>query len=35
MVIVVPNGSNEDPTIKPEYYDNTFDYLRRIGFDTI
>lgn len=32
MVIVVPEGSEEDPTRKSEYYDSTFEYLRNIGF---
>jgi len=32
MVIVIPPGDSLDPTRKPEYYDPTFDYLRRIGF---
>jgi len=31
MVIVVPEGDVEDETRKPEYYDETFEYLRRIG----
>jgi hypothetical protein len=31
MVIVVPEGSDEDPTRAPAYYDGTFDYLRSIG----
>lgn len=31
MVIVVPEGDMEDVTRKPEYYDETFEYLRRIG----
>ena len=35
MVIVVPSGSNEDPTRSPEFYDDTFDYLRQIGFKMI
>ena len=35
MVIVVPPGDPEDPTRKPAFYDPTFDYLRRIGFDEI
>jgi hypothetical protein len=32
MVIVVPDGSIEDPTRKPEFYDSTFKYLKEIGF---
>jgi hypothetical protein len=35
MVIVVPEGDLCDPTRKPEYYDETFDYLHRIGFTAI
>lgn len=35
MVIVVPNGDKEDPTRNPEYYDNTFEYLKEIGFQII
>lgn len=35
MVIVVPPGSSEDLTRKPEFYDPTFEYLDKIGFDKI
>lgn len=35
MVIVVPEGSDDDPTRKPEYYDPIFNYLEWIGFTTI
>ena len=35
MVIVVPNGDSGDPTRKAEYYDPTFNYLKRIGFETL
>jgi hypothetical protein len=31
MVIVVPEGDNEDPTRDPKYYDPTFEYLKRVG----
>jgi hypothetical protein len=31
MVIIVPEGDPGDPTRKAEFYDSTFDYLRRIG----
>jgi DUF2075 family protein len=31
MVIVVPQGDNEDHTRKHEYYDSTYEYLRIIG----
>jgi hypothetical protein len=35
MVIVVPPGSTEDLTRKPEFYDCTFEYLQDIGFKVI
>jgi hypothetical protein len=35
MVIVVPAGDTADMTRKPEFYDPTFEYLGRIGFETI
>ncbi len=35
MVIVVPEGSKEDHTRKPEFYDSTYDYLKSIGFKEI
>ncbi len=35
MVIVVPEGDNEDPTRKAEYYDPTFEYLKKIGFTVL
>ena len=36
MVIVVPQeGSDEDQTRKPEFYDGTYYYLRKIGFEVI
>lgn len=31
MVIVVPPGDPEDPTRKPEFYDETFEYMNIIG----
>jgi hypothetical protein len=31
MVIVVPEGKDDDHTRKKEYYDPTFNYLKRIG----
>ncbi|MBQ8365476.1 MAG: DUF2075 domain-containing protein [Bacteroidaceae bacterium] len=31
MVLVVPEGSPEDPTRNPEYYDSTYEYLKEIG----
>lgn len=35
MIIVIPNGSLEDPTRNPEYYNGTFNYLASIGFEVI
>ena len=35
MVIVVPEGSDEDWTREPGFYDGTYDYLRRVGFRVI
>jgi adenylylsulfate kinase-like enzyme len=35
MVIVIPEGNEEDHTRKKEYYDPTFNYLRNIGIQTI
>lgn len=35
MVIVVPEGNAEDQTRQPRYYDNTFKYLKEIGFEAI
>lgn len=35
MVIVVPTGSNEDPTRKAEFYDPTYEYLKSIGIKEI
>lgn len=32
MVIVVPEGDDEDPTRKKQYYDSTYNYLQSIGF---
>jgi DUF2075 family protein len=31
MVLVVPEGNNDDPTRNPDYYDNTFSYLAGLG----
>jgi hypothetical protein len=33
MVIVVPEGDDEDGTRKKEYYDGTWEYLRGIGIE--
>ncbi|HRH44977.1 MAG TPA: DUF2075 domain-containing protein [Pyrinomonadaceae bacterium] len=35
MVIVIPNGSLEDETRKPEFYDSTFEYLKSIGVEVL
>ena len=35
MVIVVPEGNPEDYTRKSEYYDPTFNYLKRLGLKVI
>lgn len=35
MVIVVPQGDISDPTRLPEFYDNTFNYLKEIGIESI
>lgn len=35
MVIVVPHGDSADPTRSADFYDSTFDYLRRIGFSVL
>lgn len=35
MVIVVPPGDKNDPTRNPCFYDPTYEYLKKIGFDVI
>ena len=35
MILVVPEGSHEDPTRPPEYYDATFRYLQDLGIPTL
>lgn len=35
MIIVIPYGDIEDHTRNPEFYDLTFEYLSKIGFDVI
>lgn len=35
MIIVVPEGDIEDPTRAPSYYNDTYDYLSKIGFEKI
>lgn len=32
MIIVVPPGDPEDPTRKPEFYNETFEYLKIVGY---
>lgn len=35
MAIVVPEGSKDDPTRNPDYYDCTYEYLKEIGFEVL
>lgn len=35
MVIVVPEGSADDPTRSPLFYDKTMEYLESVGFERI
>lgn len=35
FIIFLPKGDPEDPSRKPEYYDGTYQYLKRIGLDEI
>jgi len=35
MIIIVPEGSSEDHTRLPEYYDGTFRYLKSLGIPVI
>ncbi len=35
MVIVVPEGSQNDPTRKDEFYDSTYEYLKEIGIPVL
>lgn len=35
MVIVVPPGERSDPTRAPDFYDPTYDYLRRTGLESL
>lgn len=35
MVICVPEGDTEDPTRSPEFYNGTYEYLQKMGFDEI
>lgn len=35
MVLVVPEGSSQDPTRSPDYYDATFNYLKDLGIPVL
>ena len=35
MVIFIPHGSEDDPTRHPDFYDGTFDFLRKCGIPEI
>lgn len=35
MIIFIPEGDSEDPTRKPSYYDNTFNYLASLGLPVL
>ncbi len=35
MVIVVPQGDAEDATRNPSFYDKTFEYLKKVGFQLL
>jgi hypothetical protein len=35
MIIYVPQGSSDDNTILPSYYNGTFNYLKQIGLEEI
>jgi DUF2075 family protein len=35
MIIVIPEGNDEDQTRKREYYDGTYNYLKNIGIKVI
>ncbi|OFY39390.1 MAG: hypothetical protein A2X18_04645 [Bacteroidetes bacterium GWF2_40_14] len=35
MVIVIPEGNPEDHTRKPEFYNTTFEYLKKVGMPII
>jgi DUF2075 family protein len=35
MVIVVPEGDNEDQTRKPDFYNDTYNYLAEIGLEQL
>ena len=35
MVLVVPEGSNDDPTRTAAFYDPTFDYFKSLGLQEL
>jgi calcineurin-like phosphoesterase family protein len=35
MVILVPEGDDSDHTRKRNYYDDTFEYLKELGFEVV
>lgn len=35
MIILIPEGNSEDHTRNPEFYDNTFEYFKSLGLQTI
>lgn len=35
MVICVPEGSDEDPTRNPDFYNGTYEYLSQMGFERL
>ena len=35
MVIFVPPGDPTDPTRRPDYYDQTYDYLAGLGLSVV
>ena len=35
FIVYIPNGSNEDITRKPCFYDKTYEYFKKIGIEEI
>ncbi|MBW7870989.1 MAG: DUF2075 domain-containing protein [Flavobacteriia bacterium] len=35
MIIVIPEGNEEDNTRLPKFYDSTFNYLKEVGFEVL
>lgn len=35
MIVVVPEGDNDDFTRPPEFYDSTYEYLKKIGLEVV